>query len=113
LNFITGDIRKLGLKKLPYGPLEQIQKDQSIPLLDIGTLKLIKDGNATVYDGIDRIEGFTIHFTDGKKVDFGAIVATIDYEKGFAGNIIKVDNRRIEDLKNPISNQVHFGEDGF
>ncbi len=113
LNFITGDIRKLGLKKLPYGPLEQIQKDQTIPLLDIGTLKLIKDGHAKVYDGIDRINGSTVHFLDGKKENFDAIVAAIGYEKGFAGNIIKVDNSRFEDLKKPASKQVHFGEDGL
>jgi indole-3-pyruvate monooxygenase len=42
IKMIVGNITKPGLRKLPYGPLEQIQKDQRVPLLDIGTVKLIR-----------------------------------------------------------------------
>src|SRR6185436_17909386 len=34
INILVGNIKKLGLRKLPYGPFEQIRKDGSIPLLD-------------------------------------------------------------------------------
>ena len=59
LRLLVGDITKLGLKKLPYGPLEQIQKNASIPLLDIGTIKHIRQGHIRIHDDIDQIEGKT------------------------------------------------------
>lgn len=113
MNLLVGDITKLGLKKLPYGPLEQIQKDQSVPLLDIGTLKLIKDGNCTIYDDIDHISGKTVHFKDGKKQEFDAIVAAIGYNKGFEGDVVKVDKSRFEDLNMSVNKQKYFGKDGL
>ena len=57
LRLLVGDIAKLGLKKLPYGPFEQIQKNASIPLLDIGTIKHIREGHITIHD-IIPIEQF-------------------------------------------------------
>ena len=44
IRLLVGNISKLGLKKMPYGPLEQIQKDGTVPLLDIGTIKHIRQG---------------------------------------------------------------------
>jgi indole-3-pyruvate monooxygenase len=111
--FLLGDIRKLGLKKLPYGPLEQIEKYQSVPLLDIGTLKLIKEGHIRIFGDIDYIEGGTIHFKDGKKSDFDAIVAAIGYDKGYAGNFIQVDRSRFDDLSRSVDKQQFFGKDGL
>ena len=113
IKYLLGDITKLGLKKLPYGPLEQIQKYQAIPLLDIGTLKLIRDGHCTIFDDIDRIENKMIYFKDGRKSEFEAIVAGIGYDKGFEGNMLHVDNSRFEDLKVKSSKQKYFGKNGL
>jgi hypothetical protein len=113
INFLTGDITKLGLKKLPYGPLEQIQKDQSVPLLDIGTLKLIREGNCKIFAGIERIENKTVYFSDGKIKDFDAIVAAIGYHKGFEDNVLHVDKSRFEDLNVNAGKQKYFGKDGL
>jgi indole-3-pyruvate monooxygenase len=113
IKLITGDITKLGLRKLPYGPLEQIQKDQSVPLLDIGTLKLIREGNCTVYDEIDHIENKTVFFKSGRKNDFDAIIAAIGFNKGFEQDLLRVDNCRFEDLNVKVDNQKYFGKDGL
>lgn len=113
MNLLTGDITKLGLKKLPYGPLEQIQKDQTVPLLDIGTLKLIKQGHIKIFENIEKIDGNTVTFTDGKNDKFDSIVAAIGYDKGFEGNFIKVEKSRFEDLKVSVDNQKYFGKDGL
>jgi cation diffusion facilitator CzcD-associated flavoprotein CzcO len=110
---LTGDIRKLGLKKLPYGPLEQIHKHQTVPLLDIGTLKLIKDGNCRVFEGIENIEGKTVCFSNGAKEEFDSIVAAIGYEKGFGSHVLKADSSRFEDLDVPVAKQKYFGKDGL
>jgi indole-3-pyruvate monooxygenase len=112
LRVLFGDITKLGLKKMPYGIFEQIQKDRQIPLLDIGTVKHIRNGHINVYDNIDYIEGNTVHFTDGEKGDFDAIIAAIGYYPDFA-EFILVDNERVEDLKMSADKQKYFGKDGL
>src|SRR5450432_2138644 len=66
MRLLFGDITKLGLRKMPYGPFEQIQKDGSVPLLDIGTIKHIREGHIKIYDDIDYILYKTVHFVDGK-----------------------------------------------
>ena len=113
IRLLTGDIRKLGLRKLPYGPMEQMQKDQSVPLLDIGTLKLIREGHCVVYDDIDRIENKTVFFKDGRKDEFDAIVAAIGYDKGYAQDLLQVDKCRFEDLCVSVDKQKYFGKDGL
>ncbi len=111
MRLLFGDITKLGLKKMPYGPFEQIQKDGKIPLLDIGTIAHIRKGHIKIYHDIDFINGKTIYFTDGKK-DFDAIVAATGYYPNHS-SIIDVDKSRFEDLKASVNKQKHFGKDGL
>jgi hypothetical protein len=112
LRWLTGDITKLGLKKLPYGPLQQIQKYRTAPVLDIGTVKLIREEHVAVYNGIDFIDYETVHFTGGKKDQFDAIVAAIGYSGNYA-DIINVDKKRFDDLKVSVNKQKYFGEEGL
>jgi indole-3-pyruvate monooxygenase len=113
IRLLTGDITKLGLRKLPYGPLEQMQKDQSVPLLDIGTLKLIREKHCVVYDDIDHVENKTVFFKSGRRDEFDAIVAAIGYHKGFQQNLLQVGKNRFEDLNVCVDKQKYFGKDGL
>lgn len=112
MRLLIGDIKKLGLKNLPYGPLEQIHRDGTVPVLDIGTLKHIREKHIKIYNNIDYISGRTIYFIDGKKEDFDSIVAGIGYYRDYA-EIIDVDKNRFEDLKLSINKQKFFGKDGL
>ena len=78
---------------MPYGPFEEIKKDRNIPVLDIGAVKHIRKGHIKVCGGIDHIEGNTVHFSDGKKNDFDAIVACIGFTRDNV-EIIAVDENR-------------------
>jgi cation diffusion facilitator CzcD-associated flavoprotein CzcO len=113
IRLLVGDINKLGLRKLPYGPMEQIRKEQSVPLLDVGTVQLIRDGHCTVYDEIDYIEGRAVYFRNMRKKEFDAIVASIGYSKGYEQNLLKVDKSRFEDLNVKTDKQKFFGKDGL
>ena len=112
INLYIGDITRLGLKKMPYGVLEEISRDGNAPVLDIGTIQHIRQGHIKILDDIDYIEGDTIHFKDGKKDDFDAIVACIGYFRDYA-EIVKVDKRRFEDLQVSTVKQKYFGKDGL
>jgi hypothetical protein len=112
MRLLFGDITKLGLQKKSYGTFQQIQQDGTIPLLDIGTIKHIRKGHIKIYGDIDFIEGKTVHFANGKKEDFDAIVAAIGYYPNHS-SIIDVDTSRFEDLKVSINLQKYFGKDGL
>lgn len=80
LRMVIGDIKKLGLQKLPYGPATQIKNDKRIPLIDIGTIKLIKEGKVTVYQGIKEFSGSRISFDGGKEAEFDAVICATGYQ---------------------------------
>jgi indole-3-pyruvate monooxygenase len=79
LRMAIGDITKYGLRKLPYGPATQIKKDKHIPLIDVGTIKLIKQGHITVYSGVEKFTENGVKFTDGKEAQFDAVVLATGY----------------------------------
>ena len=112
MRLLFGDITKLGLKKLPYGPFEQIKKDGSIPVLDIGAIRHIRKGHIKVYGDIEYIEGSMIHFTDKRKESFDAIIAGIGYYQN-AAEIVSADKTRFEDLRSCVDKQKYFGKDGL
>jgi len=112
LKLLYPDLPRLGLKKMPYGIFEQIERDGTIPLLDIGTIKHIRKGHIKIHEDVDHIKGRTVHFTSGEAGEFDAIIAAIGYYRDYA-KIIAVDTGRFDDLRNPVSRQKYFGKDGL
>ena len=112
MKLLIGDITKLGLKRMPYGPLEEIRRDGNPPVLDIGTIRHIRQGNIKVYDDIDHIEGSTVYFKSGKSQVFDAIVAGIGYYRDYA-EILQVDGSRFDDLRVDVNKQRFFGNEGL
>jgi indole-3-pyruvate monooxygenase len=112
MKWLIGDIRRLGLKKMPYGPLEMIHRDAKAPVLDIGTIRHIRDGHIRIFDDIGHIEGRTVYFKDGAQDGFDAIVAAIGYYRDYA-EIVQVDNSRFADLRQPAPKQRFFGKYGL
>lgn len=74
-----GDISKYGLEQLPYGPITQARKHGSIPLIDVGTLQLIKEGHLKVYPGITEFKEDGVRFTDGREATFEAVILATGY----------------------------------
>ena len=79
LRVAVGDITKHGLRKFPYGPVTQIRKDKHIPLIDVGTMKLIREGNVSVYTGVAEVSGNRIRFEGGKEAEFDALILAMGY----------------------------------
>lgn len=74
LRAVMGDLTKYGLHKLPRGPASQIQHNARIPLIDVGTIELIKRGQITVCPGIERFTEEGVLFTDGNQRKFDAVI---------------------------------------
>jgi cation diffusion facilitator CzcD-associated flavoprotein CzcO len=75
----VGDVRKLGLKKLPYGPNTQLARDHRVPLLDIGTMGQIEQGRIAVHGDLDRFTEDGVVFSDGSPVVVDAVVLATGY----------------------------------
>jgi indole-3-pyruvate monooxygenase len=79
LRFSIGHITGYGLRKLPYGPLIQIRRNGHIPLIDICTLKLIKNGQVTIHEGIKEFTEKGVIFNDGKQAPFDVVILATGY----------------------------------
>lgn len=76
---MIGDLSKYGLKPLNRGPMEEIYKNKRVPMLDIGTVDLIKQGNVVVYPDIERFTKDSVVFTDGREVKVDAVVSATGF----------------------------------
>jgi indole-3-pyruvate monooxygenase len=79
LRAVQGDLTRYGLRKLPQGPITQIRRHARVPLIDVGTIQLIKDGQVKVHAGIERFTGDSVLFTDGKQGKFDAVILATGY----------------------------------
>ena len=74
-----GDITKLGFRKLPMGPFTQIKARTRIPLIDVGTVKLVREGHIEVLGDIREMGEGDVTFEDGRSRAFDAIVAATGF----------------------------------
>jgi len=79
LRAAVGDLTRYGLRQLPRGPISQIERDGRIPLIDVGTIRLIKQGQISVCPGIERFTDDGVIFTDGSRRAFDAVILATGY----------------------------------
>jgi indole-3-pyruvate monooxygenase len=79
----VGDIAKLGFRKSPCGPITQIQTTSRIPLIDIGTVKLVREGRIEILGGLRCIGQNEVTFDDGTTRRCDAIVLATGFRPGF------------------------------
>jgi len=112
IKLLVGDITKIGFKKPVYGPLEQIEKLKKIPILDIGTIKLIRQGHIKLYGGIDRIEGNTVCFENNKQHHFDAVILATGYRSDLE-SFLDPAYISMDDLSKPYGKRPGRGKDGL
>jgi cation diffusion facilitator CzcD-associated flavoprotein CzcO len=71
---VIGDITRLGFRKLDMGPITQIRQTRRVPLIDVGTVKLIREGHVDVLAGVEAVDETTVSFEDGSSRGFDAII---------------------------------------
>lgn len=75
IRLTVGDVSLLGLRKPSVGPIRQIETSSKVPLIDIGTLKLIREGRIAVLGGVRSLGGAGgVTFDDGSLRRFDAVV---------------------------------------
>ncbi len=79
LRAIFGDLASYGLRKAPYGPQVQIRRHKRIPLIDIGTMGLIREGRIAVRPGVASFTREGVTFADGREEPFDAVILATGY----------------------------------
>lgn len=82
IRLAIGDIRRHGFQKLPYGPTTQIKVHKSIPVLDIGTMRLVRRGAIKVRPGVTAFTEIGAIFADGTHGAFDAVILATGYRSG-------------------------------
>jgi indole-3-pyruvate monooxygenase len=79
VRLVMGDITRLGFRKLAMGPLAQIKTTARVPLIDVGTIRLIREGRVEVLGDVREISATGVTFDDGRSLPFDAIVVATGY----------------------------------
>jgi NADPH-dependent 2,4-dienoyl-CoA reductase/sulfur reductase-like enzyme len=79
LALTIGDITKLGLRRPAYGAIEQISRHGRVPLIDVGTLALVRDGQVKIAPGVERLTETSVVFEGGATEPFDAVVLATGY----------------------------------
>ena len=80
-----GDMSEFGITRPEIGPLTGIIEHGRVPLIDVGTIDLIKNGELRVLPGIERFTPTGCVFKNGEEHDFDVVVLATGYRSGLAG----------------------------
>jgi cation diffusion facilitator CzcD-associated flavoprotein CzcO len=76
----VGSIDKLGLKTAAKGPMQMIEEDGRIPVLDIGAVKKIREGKIKVRGAIERFTPGGVCFAAGGTEPFDAVILATGFK---------------------------------
>ncbi len=82
LRLSLGDLDRHGLRRPARGPLEEIRERGRIPLIDVGTLALVREGRIAVRPGVTRFTAQGAVFEGAVEEAFEAVVLATGYAHG-------------------------------
>jgi indole-3-pyruvate monooxygenase len=82
LRLALGNLQRYGLPERGYGPAVQTSLHASVPVLDVGTVRLVKRGAVAVRPGVERFTAEGVVFADGSTAAFDAVVLATGYTPG-------------------------------
>ena len=82
IGLVVGDLSRWGIERPVLGPNRMIEEFGRIPLLDIGTIAMVKRGKIRVLPAVEEILFDGVRFADGAERPFGAIIFATGYGPG-------------------------------
>ncbi|THF83950.1 NAD(P)/FAD-dependent oxidoreductase [Deinococcus sp. KSM4-11] len=81
---LIGDLRPYGLRRPAEGAITQIRRHRRVPVLDVGTVRLVKSGELAVRPGIDHFTPGSVVFIDGREEAFEAVILATGFRPNLA-----------------------------
>jgi len=82
MGLVVGDLSRWGIVRPAVGPNRMIEESGRIPILDIGTIAMIKQGKIRVLPAVQEILPDKVRFTGGAQYPFEAIIFATGYTSG-------------------------------
>jgi indole-3-pyruvate monooxygenase len=82
IGWVVGDLSRWGIVRPATGPNRMIEESGRIPILDIGTVAMIKQGKIRVLPAVQEILPDSVHFAGGARHSFEAIIFATGYTSG-------------------------------
>jgi indole-3-pyruvate monooxygenase len=79
LRMAIGDLTRYGLRKSAVGPVTRIRREARVPIIDVGTIALLRDGKIGVRPGVERFTETGVVFSDGTRDEFDAVILATGY----------------------------------
>lgn len=79
-NLAIGNLSTYGLQSSPLSPARQLRKTGKTPVIDIGTVDLIRAGRIKVKPAIDHFTAAGVTFGDGNTVGYDLIILSTGYK---------------------------------
>jgi hypothetical protein len=81
----VGDLTRYGIRRPAKGLSRTIVEDGRIPMLDIGTVRMIRAGRIRVLPAVRRVFPTEVTFADGRTLPFDAVILATGYRPGLEG----------------------------
>ena len=91
---------------------DRIKTEEQVPLIDVGTVKLIKSGALPLYPGLERFTPGGVVFSDGRACDFDAVVLATGYRPD-VGELIPQAGEAIAPGGVPVASGCELGLPGL
>ena len=82
LRLAVGNLSRWGIVRPPIGPNRLIEEAGRMPILDVGTIAMVKAGRIRVVPAVQAIQGERVLFVDGRLEPFDAIILATGYTPG-------------------------------
>ena len=79
---VIGDLSEHGLPEPPRGLVTAFRRDDVVPIIDVGTVDLIKQGRIEVVAGVTGFDGADVLLADGSRIAPDAVVSCAGYKRG-------------------------------
>jgi len=106
LDRVVGDLSPWGIRRPAIGPVSQVLVNKQIPLIDVGTVALIKQGHIRVVPGIARFTETGVALDGGSALDLDVVVLATGYRPAL--DAFLDDAQRYTDAR---GYPTHFGAD--
>lgn len=78
-DWTIGDLSRWGLRAPRASPLQQLMEEGRTPVIDIGTVRAIRQGRIAVRPGIESFSAEGVRFTDARGEAFDAVILATGY----------------------------------
>jgi indole-3-pyruvate monooxygenase len=79
LDRAVGDLSRWGLRRPAKGPMTLLLETGRVPLIDVGTVELVKQGRIAIRPNVTRFTRTGVVFEDGREEPFDVVVVATGY----------------------------------